>query len=202
MSARSSRPPTRPAERRPACVRSTCERDEGFRRLARALHPTGDGRTAYAVILGRRRASGRLVLRAEVVEVGPLRPMLPHRPAHPSRVPIEWAVNRWHRASTLFWAFTHAVYMRGADRVPFVDGLYDFTFFMDGHLRAAQAARRPASPSASRSRRVVILRGDDLGLPRGDVEAHRGGARALARRRAVAPRRRALRTSSTRDGDG
>lgn len=187
-----------------ACVRSTCERDEGFDGLARALHPTGDGRTAYAVISVDGARVRTLVLRAEVVEAGPLRPMLPHRPAHPSRVPIEWAVNRWHRASTLFWAFTHAVYMRGADRVPFVDGLYDFTFFMDGHLRAAQAARRLGVPFGVAQQTVVIPRGDDLGafLREATSKLTAAGLEPSLVDVLWLPADEPFDLSSTRDGDG
>lgn len=146
-----------------ACVASTVRRHASFEVLAEALRPAASGeRTVYAIVAVQRDRIRALEITSEWVEGRTLRTMLPHQPASPVRVPIEWGVNRWHAISAAFWDFTYLVYMRGADRTPFVDDLAGYTFFMDGHLRAKRAADRFGVPFRSMQQTFVVPRAADL----------------------------------------
>lgn len=133
---------------RGARVAVEVERHSDLGAMADALiPPRGDAVPApYAICSVERNSVRALLLRARPAPSGRPRSMLPHRPASPARVPLEWLVNRSHLASSAFWRFTADVYMPVMARAPFSDDLRGFTFFMDGHVRAKETADRLGVP--------------------------------------------------------
>jgi hypothetical protein len=148
----------------PTVVRSQVIRHASFDGLERLCGPAGvsDERTAFAIVSVGAGSPRALVLQSDYVAAEPLRPMLPHAKASPLRVPIELLVNRFHALSSLFWAFTHEVYMRATDARPFIDDLQGFTFFMDGHARAKAAADRLGVAFPVVQQAFIIPRDEDL----------------------------------------
>lgn len=188
-----------------ACVASTVRRHGTFDALAETLRPApGSARTAYAIVAVQRDRLRVLEITSEWVAGRPLRTMLPHQPASPVRIPIEWGVNRWHAISAAFWDFTYLVYMRGADRTPFVDELAGYTFFMDGHLRAKRAADRFGVPFRSMQQTFVVPRAGDLApfLRHACERIHGEGLDIALLDVLWLPRDEDFALSSTRDGSG
>jgi FAD/FMN-containing dehydrogenase len=148
----------------PTRVRSHVRRHPSIEGLGALLGPSAlhGEKTAYGIFsVGEDKVRG-LVISSEYCAAERLRPMLPHEPEHRVRVPLEMAVNRWHALSSLFWAFTHDIYMRGADTRPFVDDLLGYTFFMEGHLRAKRAADRLGLPFEVMQQTFVVPEAADL----------------------------------------
>jgi decaprenylphospho-beta-D-ribofuranose 2-oxidase len=80
-----------------------------------------------------------LIFKSKIARGARGRPMLLYKPHSRVRVPVEWLF-RWPPFNTLVWWAAYAIFYRRASR--FVNGLADYTFFMDGNARAKRIARR------------------------------------------------------------
>jgi decaprenylphospho-beta-D-ribofuranose 2-oxidase len=61
-------------------------------------------------------------------------PMMPHRPMITARLATEFMVQWVPPVGQLFWRYAYHVYIRMNDT--YVDTVHDYTFFMDGNVRA------------------------------------------------------------------
>jgi decaprenylphospho-beta-D-ribofuranose 2-oxidase len=79
--------------------------------------------------------------------------MLTHLPQHPLRVPIEWLM----RASVIsegLWTVIDRWFF-DLER-PYVDSLFDYTFFMDGNVRARRVAQSLGMPMSTVQQTFMI----------------------------------------------
>jgi CRP-like cAMP-binding protein/FAD/FMN-containing dehydrogenase len=124
----------------PTRVCTRVERRPDLEGLSQLLLPSADAdETVYALIAFSGGAPRVLLSRARY-SPDAADTMLPHRPASPMRVPVEWAINRFAGAGQAFWNFAYDYYVR-EDR-PYVDELSGYTFFQDGNVRSRDTAAR------------------------------------------------------------
>lgn len=67
-------------------------------------------------------------------------PMMPHRPMINARLATEFMVQWVPPVGQLFWNYAYHVYIRMNDT--YVDPVHDYTFFMDGNVRAKRLGHR------------------------------------------------------------
>lgn len=145
-------------------IATVVERHEAPERLAAQLGCAPDAsvsaETPYAVVAFKGDVTRSLVSRSRYVSDVPLRPMLPHRPANVSRVPIELAIHHIQTMGQAFWNFAYERYLE--DGVTWVDELVGYTFFMDGNLRTHRTSATMGVPFRTAQQTFVLPKPEQL----------------------------------------